>query len=192
MSSRGHLVTLLATSVAVAACVLAEPVGALPRNAVSRPTIVRASVVPNAGAILSSFPTVFLVPVELSDPTSTFQYAAFVDFDPTSELSLALLDTSTFEVSNLKGKTRVLEVPVPPPTSLDECHVIEIVVALELDGTSASAAHTPRQGGPGGDSVSWLYSPGGNLAGCPVLRVDGGGPLPQDSGADGSVDGALP
>ncbi len=179
---------ILPVSIAIGACVLAEPVGDLPRAAVTRPTIVRASTVPPAGTILSSFPSVFIVPIELDDPTVDLQYAAFIDFSPTNEQSVLLLETSTFEAANLKGKTRILEIPVPPPAQLGECHPIEIVIGLELSGTSAVLAHTPRNGQ--GDSVQWYYNPSGDLAGCPVLQIEGGAPLPPatDSG-EGGTDG---
>lgn len=157
------------------ACVLAEPVSDLPRPAQARPTVVRPSVVPSANLVLGSFPDKFIVPVELADPTVTFQWAAFVDFDSTGDSSLQLFGDSFFETATLSGRTRVLEIPIPAPSDLHRCHVIEVFVALELESTtSARGAHSPKQGGPGGDGVTWFFSPAGDLAGCPTLVIDAG------------------
>jgi hypothetical protein len=179
---------LVAISFAIActaACVLAEPVGDLPRSGQQRPTIVRASVVPSPTAVLGTFPDKFIVPVELADPTVTFQWAAFIDFDPTTDTGLQLYADSTFEAASLSGRTRLLEIPIPAPQDLERCHVIEVVVALQLESTTRPReAHTPRLGGPGGDSVTWFYSPGGDLAGCPALVID--------AGPDARPDGAIP
>lgn len=188
MPTRVRLRRTLASSVFVvastAACVLAEPVGELPRPAAQRPTIVRASVAPSPNLVLGTFPDKFVVPVELADPTATFQWAAFVDFDPTTDTGLQLFADSAFETATLAGRTRVLEIPIPAPPDLDRCHVVEVVVALQLESTaSPRGAHSPKQGGPGGDSVTWFYSPGGDLAGCPALVVDAG----SDARADGEI-----
>src|SRR5437773_11678507 len=77
---RGRLVVLLAfAGIAILSCLVAEPNADLPRPVATRPHIIRSSVVPPAGAILGSFPAKFVVPVELSDPTLTFDYAGFLD-----------------------------------------------------------------------------------------------------------------
>jgi hypothetical protein len=180
-----RLAPLAFASASLLACVLAEPVGDLPRAAQQRPTIVRASVVPSSSTVLGTFPDKFVVPVELSDPTLTFQWAAFIDFDPITDTGLQLYADSVFESASLQGRTRVIEIPIPAPPDLDRCHVIEVVVALQLESTTRPReAHTPRIGGPGGDSVTWFYSPGGDLAGCPALSVD--------AGPDARSDGAIP
>ena len=68
-----------------------------------------------------------------------------------------------------------------PPVDPNACHTLEILVALGF-----TEDHTPAS--PGGDSITWFYSPTGSLADCPVYDA---GPVPDasDSGDDAS-DGA--
>lgn len=158
------------------ACVIAQPSGDVPRLPDSRPTIVHPSVVPSTSAVLTQFPTSFIVPVELVDPTAQFQYAAFIDYNPRGlGAGLVLGPTpSTFELANTTSRTRVLELALPQPP-LDRCHVIEVVVALRLNDLTPAGAHTPQE--PGGDIVTWFYNPTGSPAGCPSL----------DAGIDAAV-----
>lgn len=165
----------------VGGCLIAEPSGDLPRLPERRPTIVRGSVVPSASRVLATFPAKFIVPVELSDPTATFQWSAFIDYNAFTGAGLVAISESQFEPSSLRNGTRILEIPLAAPLDLDQCHVVEVVVALRLAGTrEAVSAHTPDE--PGGDSVSWFYSPGGDLAGCPAL--DAGLEPRPDASAD--------
>lgn len=159
------------------ACIIAEPSGELPRIPASRPTILHASVVPSTSAVLTYFPSVFIVPVELADPTVTFSYAAFIDYNPNTGEGLVVTPTaSPYEPDNTRIRTRMLSVGIPAPLDLDRCHVIEIIVALTLDPRTNKTAHTPAE--PGGDEVRWFYNPNGGLAGCPAL----------DAGIEASVD----
>ena len=173
------LLAALGSLAAAHACVIAEPPGELPRPPQRRPVIVSGSLVPSNAGILGTFPEKFLVPVELADPTATFEWSAFVDFNPLTGSGLVAYQQSIFEPSNYDGRLRILEVPIPPPPDLDTCHVIEIVVALRLAVTpetvTGPGAHTPLE--PGGDSAIWFYSPTGDLRGCPVL----------DAGADAAI-----
>jgi hypothetical protein len=163
------------------ACVLAEPSSDLPRLPESRPTILHALVVPSTTQVLTRFPTTFIVPVELTDRTSTIYYAAFIDYNPFT--GVGLVDgpfPNTFEADNglTTGRTRTLNVAIPAPADLDQCHRIEVVVALRLKSTTDSKnAHTPDA--PGGDIVTWFYNPNGDLGGCPSL----------DAGIDASFGG---
>lgn len=160
------------------ACVLAQPSGEVPRLPASRPTIKHPSVVPSTSAVLTRFPSVFIVPVELVDPTAPFVYATFVDYNPnTGEGRVDGPTTSAFQASNATDRTRVLEIRIPEPTELDRCHVIEVVVALSLNTRDGKNAHTPDE--PGGDLVTWFYNPNGDLGGCPTL----------DAGIDAQPDG---
>jgi hypothetical protein len=73
---------------------------------------------------------------------------------------------------------------VTTPT-LDRCHVVEIVVALRLNSVKdPKNAHTPDD--PGGDSVTWFFSPSGDFAGCPVLDA-GITPLPPDAALESGL-----
>jgi hypothetical protein len=163
-------------AVAADGCIIAEPPDELPRVPRRRPVIIQGSLVPTNATVLGSFPDKFIVPVELSDPTATFQWSAFVDFNPLTGDGLFVVSESIFEPQNYDGRYRILEIPISPPPDIDRCHVIEVVVALQLAGTfDGRSAHTPLE--PGGDSAVWFYSPTGDLRGCPVL----------DAGADAAL-----
>ncbi|MCA9586805.1 MAG: hypothetical protein KC657_15730 [Myxococcales bacterium] len=166
----------------VFACIIAEPPGALPRLPASRPTIVRSAAVPPPSTVLGTFPEKFVVPVELADPTASFRWRAFVDYNPLTGAGFVAGGESKFDRASLDGGARVLEIPVPPPPDLDRCHVVEILVALRFAGEfEGKQAHTPEE--PGGDNVSWFYSPTGDLEGCP--KIDAGGLSPEAGAGEG-------
>lgn len=171
----------------VTSCIIAEPPTDPPRLPLARPTIVRGSVVPAASSVLGRFPDKFIVPVELFDPTVTFEWAAWIDFNPATGEGLEFFSTSEFEQANTVGRVRTLEIPLRAPAN-DRCHVVEVVVALRLAGQQGVGAHAPLD--PGGDVVTWFYNPSGDLAGCPVLDagIDAAG---SDAAADAS-DGGIP
>jgi hypothetical protein len=168
----------IVAAIVAPACLIAEPSSDIPRLAPQRPHIVRTSVVPSAGAVLATFPTTVTVPVELSDPTLTFQYTVFVDYDPATNSgwlgSMTGTETcpqSTFAQAGLGGTARILSFDTEKPQDpgfLTQCHVIEVLVALQLDcGHDSNAAHSPPE--PGGDSVTWFYSPSGDFSACAGL-----------------------
>ena len=163
-------------------CVLAEPPGELRRIPESRPTIVHASLVPSTSAVLTRFPSTFIVPVELADPNVEFSYSEFIDYNPlTGEGLVEAPRRSVYEASNNTsntiGRTRTLTIAIPPPLETDRCHTIEVVVALRLKSeTDPKNAHTPDE--RGGDIATWFYNPNGDLGGCPTL----------DAGIDASTD----
>jgi hypothetical protein len=186
-SSR-HLsrIVALAALASATACILADPGADVPRPAPQRPHIIRPSVVPASGAVLGTFPEKFIIPVELSDPTLPFWFAAFVDYDPNRDQpGTAECNIKQFDSAALTGQARIVEVSIPAPPDLDSCHVIEVIVALQIIcDRGPNVAHSP--GEPGADSVSWTYSPTGDLSGCPTLDAgleasrndDGGQGLP--------------
>jgi hypothetical protein len=165
------------------ACVIADPPSDLPRLPEGRPTILRASVVPTASAVVGRWPDRFIVPVELSDPRATIFYSSFVDYNPDTGFGLIDTTRSDFEASITKGRVRQLEVGIPTPAALDRCHVVEVVVALRQPEGDQRSAHTP--GEPGGDIVTWFFSPSGFLEGCPVLDAGLPPPPPPDAGDGG-------
>ncbi len=169
-------------------CIVADPPSDFPRLPERRPTILRASVVPSASAILGTWPAKFIVPVEVSDPTMSIAWASFVDYNPFTGEGFDNTDISPGNAAT-NGSVRVLEIPISQP-SLERCHVVEIVVALRLNTSSPQTTHSPEP--PGGDIVSWIYSPGGDLAGCPTL--DAGVVVGTDAGRDAGSDsgGASP
>jgi hypothetical protein len=136
--------------------------------------------------VLGRWPDKFIVPVELADPRATFWYSAFVDYNSATGEGIegASPTPSEFEPGSeqIQGRVRTLEIPITTPT-LDRCHVVEVVVALRFKATTdPKNAHTPDE--PGGDSVTWFFSPSGDLAGCPVLDA-GIQPLVGDAEVEG-------
>jgi hypothetical protein len=171
---------LVVVAAAQEACVLAQPSGDVPRLPASRPTIVHPSLVPPTSAVLTRFPDVFKVPVELVDATVAFQYAVFVDYNPlTGEGLVDGPRTSLFDLENADPdkRTRLLEISFPAPAELGRCHVIEVVVGLRLGTNDPKNVHTPDE--PGGDIATWFYNPSGDLGGCPTF----------DAGIDARPDG---
>jgi hypothetical protein len=170
----GRIAGLAAIVVACVApaCLIAEPSSDIPRPAPQRPHIIRTSVAPSAGAVLATFPTTVTVPVELSDPTLTFQYTAFVDYDSATDTGWLgpspTCPSSTFAQASVSGTARILTIDTEQKPDLTQCHVIEVLVALQLDcGRDANGAHSPPE--PGGDSVTWFYSPSGDFSACASL-----------------------
>lgn len=171
------------------ACIIASDGGDLRRVPATRPTIVHASLVPTTNTVLTEFPVVFLVPVELSDPTVTFFYAAFIDYNPLTGEGLVdqlrddrFVPGSTQPGSN--GRIRDVAVNIPAP-DLTSCHKIEIVVALSFSPGPNTNAHTPDE--PGGDIATWFYNPTGYGA-CPSL--DAGIAASVDAGPEGGEGGS--
>src|SRR5579864_2535607 len=190
MTARRAPTLRIAMLLAVTSCIITEPGTDPPRPPITRPHIVRTSVVPPAGAVLGQWPSKVVVPVELSDPTLPFGYAMFLDYDSSTDSSIILAcGVNGFEAATLtNGGLRVQEIPSgPPPTDLDgptRCHVIEVLVALSIEcNQDSNAAHAPPE--PGADSVTWIYNPTGDVNGCPTLdagleasRADDSGLLP--------------
>ncbi|MBX3220082.1 MAG: hypothetical protein KF795_06145 [Labilithrix sp.] len=180
-------VAIACGGVTIGACIIADPPTDLPRPSERRPTVVRASVVPSTSFVLGRWPSKFIVPVELSDPLAEISWATFIDYNPITGEGFIQNETSKYEPASTRGNIRVLEIPITAP-SLDRCHFVEVIVALRLNTSDPRNAHTPEA--PGGDSVGWFFSPGGDLAGCPVL--DAGLPPLSDAGADAEAGGIEP
>lgn len=173
-------------ALAVTSCIIAEPPTDSARLPVTRPTIVHGSVVPSASSVLGRFPSTVIVPVELFDPTVTFEYAAWIDFNPATGEGLEFWSTSEFQQANTTGRVRTLEIPLRAPSD-DRCHVLEVIVALRLAGQSGTDAHAALD--PGGDIVTWFYNPSGDPGGCPSLDagIDAATPDAATDAGDGSI-----
>jgi hypothetical protein len=154
----------IACAWSVVACIAAPP-PELPKLPAHRPTIVHGSVAPPPTQILTALPDEFLVPVELVDPSQTFHYNVFVDYDLFNNPQAVYQSPEQAADPNAANGIDLVTFSLSSTQSaLDPsyCHVIEMVVANKFTSTSP---HTPDS--VGGDSVSWFYSPGGNPAGCP-------------------------
>lgn len=164
----------LALVMALGACIIAQSSSDVPRLPETRPTIVSASVVPSTTNILTRWPDFFTIPVELSDPTVSFVYAAFVDYNPLTGAGLVpgSVGDNPYDQQSLATRVRTFEISIPQENvTNDRCHVIEVVVALRFSSlVDSKNVHTPAA--PGGDSVSWIYNPSGDPSGCP--RLDAG------------------
>jgi hypothetical protein len=149
-----------------------------------RPFIVRASVIPAPEKVMTVLPKTAIVPVELVDPSVRFEWRLYVDYantavldDPTNPDDLGGRVASGVSVSDGTGSSkRVLEIPLSAVGELpglglspDRCHLIEVLVAQAFVGPSRREGHTARP--PGGDTVSWFYSPNGTFEGCPTQVV---------------------
>jgi hypothetical protein len=177
----GALVGTLSLARALAGCIIADTPEDLPKLPVFRPTILHGSVVPPDNQVLRSFPDKFVVPVELVDPTVTFQWRAFIDYDPVTGEGIWDKGTSSFDPASADGGVRTLEISLMAPADSSRCHVIEILVALGFRGEfEGRQAHTPDA--VGGDSVSWFFAPSGDLQRCPTF--DAG---PDTDAADSGV-----
>lgn len=134
-----------------------------------RPVLISSEASPRNSAILREFPTELVVPVELIQVQSPFQYRVFYDYtsDPLASRAPEVAGTSIHEVGAAGKGVRVLQVPLPRPSELSGCVRIELVVAFGFEGDiSGPAAHAPRA--PGGDSLNWVYEAPGSV-GCSVV-----------------------
>lgn len=178
-------VTVSAGAIAVlafSACIIAEPVSEITQLPSFRPIIVRSSAVPVSNAILGAFPAKFVVPVELVDPSVTFGWRLYIDYNPVTGEGLDSYADSLPGAGD--AGIRVLEIQTTTPADLTRCHVVEVLVAQEFQDRGefrGKNAHTPVDP-PGGDSITWIYSPSGDLTGCPV--PDAGVAVPRDAGLD--------
>ena len=177
--ARSTIALLVAALFSAGACVLVEPPGAIPAPLIVRPEILRDEVSPPTSAILEDWPLEFDIPIDVPDPSSPLLWHAFLDYDPPLRTELYDFGELDPDPSSDDGGVRTLPARLAHPT-LDACHTIEIVVGLAFSEDN----HTPDP--PGGDSVSWFYTPTGSLDGCPLFDA---GPTAIDAGVDTGTDG---
>lgn len=164
---------VLLSSPLLASCLIAESPADFPEQPTERPTIVQSRVIPSASQVLGSWPAQggFLVPVKLLNPTQVFEWRVFVDFDAdslTSENRPAKGDTSRPTDNDVnpddarRGIRRIQFLLDPPDESV--CHRIEFVATSESFGAAGANNVDPLKS----DQITWIYSPNGDLSGCPV------------------------
>jgi hypothetical protein len=166
----------------VGACIVADPPPSIPPPSPHHPSILHGSVVPPPTKIItqSQGNISLVVPVELTDPTSAFEWHLFKDFDPVSNplpFAGARLDGDPTAVD---AGVRFIDFSFPgdDPALPTKCHVLEFIVALAF---SPESPHTPDA--YGGDSVVWFYNPSGDPAGCPATDTSGlDGAFPTEGG----------
>jgi hypothetical protein len=170
----------VAGGAALGACVLVEPPAELPPVLKHRPLILQQLVAPPATRILEYWPPSglsFDIPVEMLDPDASFDFQAFLDYDPISDRVSSLVRFGTIEpdpATEVNG-VRSLQVKLSVQNvDTTGCHVIEVIVA-----NSFPENHTPDS--YGSDSVTWFYAPTGSLNDCP--SYDAG--VTRDAGVEG-------
>lgn len=177
--------TIALAAVTSISCLIAEPQTDLPTVPTFRPLVVRGAAVPSPNGVLGVYPEQLIIPIELVDPSVTFKWRVYVDYNPITGGGLEVDGTSA--PSGVPARIRTLEIQTVRRTDLDRCHVIEFIVAKSFLGESEGKnTHTPAEPGEA-DNITWFYSPTGDLAGCPVLDA---GLIPRiEAGADAARDG---
>jgi hypothetical protein len=172
----GILLVLAATAVIAAvtsvACLVAPPAD-LPALPTLPPTIVRASVVPQASIPLLEWPDggQFFVPVQVNSPGVPFYWSVFVDYFDTNSVARPY----GIVAGPPDGGTVVVPfTPQIPPTSTCP-HVIQFMVAHQFIDMQLRVPDSV-----GGDEVDWYYTQGGGPSGCPLLDA-GSGAFPEAS-----------
>jgi hypothetical protein len=142
----------------VVACIIADPPAEPPTPPVEGPVIVQTGLVPSNYLFLPAWPSEFIVPVTVSEPT-TLAWAIFVDFD-TFGFSSPNQQSGAQNVG-AAGMTSI-EVSIQAPPS-PGCHAVSFFVAGVPGATGYQAAYLPIS-----DVALWTY------AGSGCLGTDGG------------------
>jgi hypothetical protein len=174
----------------VAACVIWDPPTDDPPPIHYHPIIESALAVPSNALVLTALPDTFTVPLEIVDPTASFVYEVFIDFDPLSTFrSVPVIPPLSIDPTRDPPDGGIIDVQFSIVT-LDStyfdptvCHVIQFVVALGLSTTafSTTSFHTPDSSGA--DEIEWRYVPPGGNGGCVTFDA-GDGAFPD--GGDGA------
>jgi hypothetical protein len=179
----GATALLLAVALLAASCLLVDPPPALATIPPGAPSILTESVSPPApdftnwveGAELT-----FVVPVQVNDPASTFQWFVFEDYNlPISTLihhsaSTADLDGGDIQVINFS-------VSPPPGTS---CHYISFFADADSTGVDFTTAIPASLTCLLCTKITWVYDPSGT-GDC---LYDAGGIGDADILREGSAD----
>jgi hypothetical protein len=149
----------------VVSCVLIDAPADLTLPATRRPTILRSQVSPSASIPLGELPSIFVVPLEIPDPSQTVTWAAYADPSLTSGEIGAGIDGLSIPGSNDAPNITTVNFTVSPSSlNSNTCHTIHFVVTL---GTSVTNLDPDLS-----DSIDWFIAPFGNLGGC--TTYDGG------------------
>jgi hypothetical protein len=163
-------------ALAQGACVVAPPPGLAPL--IQRPPrILHDSVVPPAGLPLTTWPSAFLVPVVVDDPSGQYDYRVFVDYPQWADP----LSPQPSPPPVVDGGA-ILSIAINPQESnrlidLGACHQVKVVVARSFLQNNV----TPDS--LGGDTVFWPYYPTGDPFTCIVADAGTGSSI-GDATAD--------
>jgi hypothetical protein len=171
----------------VAACVIWDPPADDPPPIHYHPLIEEDALEPPNGVVLTQLPGAFSVPLEIVDPTASFVYEVFIDFDPLSTLRNVPVVLPNQRIDPSQADGGIIDVQfslVDLPLSVFDpsvCHVIQFVVALAF---SQQADHTPDSSGA--DEIEWRYAPAGANGGCVTFDA-GDGAFPPDGGDEAII-----
>lgn len=197
-------VMIVASVVAGGGCITEAP-PSIPQASEPRPTILQSSVYPPADQLLEDWPSddTFVVSVQLQDPQEQFSWAVFVDYATKYAQALTNGETNPNpspqdSAQGVSGANSAGIAPVSfrltPPVPASSCHTIEFLVVRSFAVLAGAGTlwHVPDPAGS--DSVTWLYTAGGGLDGCPVY--DAGifedGATPPDGPFDAPAEADAP
>jgi len=174
----------VSAALAAVSCVLTEPVD-LPAKPHRHPTILHGAVAPPLSSVVSVVDGTdrqFAVPVQLDDPTQGYAWAVFIDYEPSLGATHSPIQGNTVVGAEGNADIQVINFGVLQSSLGPGCHRIELIVALSFV--------VPHVADPyGADSVSWFYSPAGDVSGCSIFEggigADGAFPPSADASPDG-------
>ncbi len=180
MKLRLSIAGALSGGAVLSACLLADPGPTLPQPQNLPPFIESLNVQPQPEQVVTivpSAPLTFTVPIVQVDPTKTYTWRVWVDYDPNASSDFENTGTGT-------GAEQAASFQIDSAVFSGEgCHTIQFIVAYAFESDNHDpSGHTPVSP-PGGSGVSWFYSPGGDLAGCPEYSSEVDASFP-DSGTD--------
>ena len=145
------------------ACVLVDPAPSLPVVATEPPAILDGFVTPPEGPVLTAWPSEFVLPVQVLDPSKALVWEAFEDYE-SLDPHLAPVAASMNGQLGDGGAVVTLVIPQIPQPIGPGCHSLKIVVAYEFLDNAPSLA--------GSDVAAWTYA--GNAGAGQCLGYDAG------------------
>lgn len=171
-----------AVSTVAAGCLTAPPPTLQQVN--HRPTILP-NETPPVDVPLVTWPLPPFIAYVDVDPGASFEWAAFMDFNPSDPTDAShIIQRASQSAAPGGGPVQVSFTPVLSPND-GLCHRIDLVVADTFGlPTIPNYYHMPA-GDYGGDVVTWWYTGGLGLADCSPYDAgplpDGGYPIPEAS-----------
>ncbi len=168
-----------AGAVASTACLIGDSPADLP--AINFPPVIGQDPIPSNDAVLISWPPVFQITVNRVDESTPYQWKFLIDYDPSASM-VAENDPYALPQPPPIGNGNTVRISPPEPIT-GGCHVLIFVVATSFDNASSELP-------TGGSSMTWFYSRGGDLAGCPVYpdTADAAFPDGNTDGGDGATE----
>jgi len=170
---------------AVGSCIL-DPPTSLPIIPLQAPLVQTSSVVPPLDRIITnwppSMPLQFEVPVQVLDPTTVVQSAAFLDYTTPNSTFYGVLPSMPGPDASF---IQIVEFRLPQPNAAS-CHTITVFMSTDPVGLDTSQV-TPAsvQCNSLCTQITWFYDPTGT-GGCPIYDA-GGLHVVRDSGSDAPV-----